>query len=163
PLVDLHGPAHDVEQGALVLNDPDAAVGVDGGVVPGGDHLPGLVPARRDVGVGTGKNGQGGLARRLSPLRVGPRHVADEGAPGRLAPSPVTSSYCPGIRAARRRPRTARGQARPAAQGGSPPGAVGQGGPHGMLASGTGGEYDASSACWLSWAPRVAGGAGDGS
>ena len=64
----------------MVLDDPNPPVGVDGGVVPGGHDLLGLVPGRRDVGVRPGEDRQGRLTVHVPPLRVGPRHVADQGA-----------------------------------------------------------------------------------
>src|SRR5205085_1216227 len=58
----------------------NSSVGVNGGIVPGGDDLLGLVPCRRDVGVRAGEDRQSGLSACLPPLRVRPCHVTDQGA-----------------------------------------------------------------------------------
>ena len=79
-LVHGHGFLHDVQQGVPVLDQSDRPVGVDGGVVPGRDRVLGLVPRRGDVSVRASEHGEGGLPGEFLPVRVGPRHVADQGA-----------------------------------------------------------------------------------
>src|SRR5262249_56675517 len=71
-------PWQDPQAGRRVVEYLKAAVDVNGDVVPGGHRLLGLVPRRRDVGVRAGEDRQRRLPVRLPPLRVRPRHVADQ-------------------------------------------------------------------------------------
>ena len=77
-LVVPHRFPHDVQQGSLVVDDFGPAIGVDRDIVPGGYDVFGFVPGGRDVGVRAREDRQCRLPVDLSPLRIGPGHVADQ-------------------------------------------------------------------------------------
>ena len=64
----------------VILEDARYAIGVDGGVIPGRDDLLRGVPGRRYIGVRPLEDGQRlGAVAEPPPLRIGARHVADQG------------------------------------------------------------------------------------
>ena len=62
-LVEVGEAGDDVAEALWVVEEGDVAVGVDGGVVPGGDYAVGLVfggiPVGGDVGVGASEDDEG--------------------------------------------------------------------------------------------------------
>ena len=79
--------SYDFAEALGVVEESDRAVGVDGGVVPGGDDsvgfLLGGIPVGGDVGVGAVEDEEGfGGGVCLLPLEVGAGDVAEDGAEG---------------------------------------------------------------------------------
>ena len=70
-----------VTQGAFAVQHAQGAVGVHGGVVPGGHlfavHRLGRVPRWRDVRLRPVEDGHG-LLRQQGPHAIGPRHMAQQ-------------------------------------------------------------------------------------